>query len=203
MTHPNSWNPGITTVIPEDKGKAIQGCSEERADFRIFTDGLLTEKGVGAAAIIYRKRENPVTIQARLGDACNHTVYEAECAAMALGIFLIKKRVAKTVTIHMDNQAAIRAAANQKQGSGKYILDAFHAQVEALRKKNSSLKLKIRWSPGHVGIKGNEEADVAAKAATKGWSAGKMRCHCFSESRYHAVNWRRNSTSMPGSRRQH
>lgn len=171
--HPNSWNPGITTVISEDKDMAIQGCAEVRADVRIFTDGSLTEKGVGAAAVIYRKRENPVTIQARLGDACDHTVYEAECAAMALGTYSVRRRVAKAITIHVDNQAAIRAAADRKQGSVKYILDAFHVQVEALRKRNKGVKLKIRWSPGHVGIKGNEEADAAAKAATEGVVIGK------------------------------
>ena len=168
IRHPNSWSPGIMTVIPEDKDEAVQGCAEERVEVRIFTDGSLTEKGVGAVAVIYRKKESLLTIQAQLGDACDHMVYEAECAAMALGIFAIKKRAAKTVTIHVDNQAVIRAAADQKQGSGKYILDAFHAQIEALRKRNSSIKLKIRWSPGHVRIKGNKEADAAAKVAMEG-----------------------------------
>ncbi|KAF8638233.1 hypothetical protein AX14_010207 [Amanita brunnescens Koide BX004] len=177
VRHPNTWKPRITTIIPKSKEEAIQGCHNDKSEIQIFTDGSMTEGGVGAAAVIHRTKgkEGPVTVQTRLGDARDHTVYEAECAAIALGIFAIKGRRAKTVTINVDNQAAIMAAVDRKQGSGKYIIDFIHGQIDALRKRNSDLKLTIRWTPGHVGIKGNEEADVAAKAAAAGTESEKKK----------------------------
>ena len=178
VRHPSTWKPGITTIIPKSKEEAIRGCRGDKSEIQIFTDGSLTEKGVGAAAVVYSRRRgrgDPVIVQTRLGDACDHTVYEAECSAMALGIFAIKGRKAKTVTLNVDNQAAIMAATDQKQGSGKYIIDVFHEQVEALKKKNRDLKLTIRWAPGHVGIEGNEEADKAAKLAAAGAVSGKKK----------------------------
>ena len=70
----------------------------------------------------------------------------------------------------MDNQAAIQSAVDRKQGSGKYIVDEFHKQIDALMKRNRDVKITIRWSPGHEGIKGNEEADEVAKEAAAGTS---------------------------------
>lgn len=122
--------------------------------------------------MIFKKGKRIALIQFHLGPAAQHTVYEAERAAMALGVFSIKnKRNVKSVTINVDNQAAILASTDIKQGPGKYILDIFHEQVAALKHRNDNVKLKIRWTPGHVGIEGNEEADEAAKAASAGTSS--------------------------------
>jgi len=167
--HPSSWNPDIKTVILDNKDTAIEQCHKDNAEYQLYTDGSLTKDGVGAAAVIYKKRKCIALIQFHLGPATEHTVYEAECAAMALGVFSIKnKQGVKSVTVNVDNQAAIIASTESKQGPGKYILDNFHEQVKALKRRNDNVKLKVRWSPGHVGIKGNEEADEAAKAPSAG-----------------------------------
>ena len=88
---------------------------------------------------------------------------------MVLGIFTIRnRRRVESVTINVDNQAAILASTDNKSGPGKYILDILHEHISALKDRNGDVKLKVRWTPGHVGIVGNEEADVAAKAASAG-----------------------------------
>jgi hypothetical protein len=88
---------------------------------------------------------------------------------MVLGVFAIRnRRRVESVTINVDNQAAILASVDNKPGPGKYMLDILHEQISTLKDRNDDIKLKVRWTPGHVGIKGNEEADVAAKAASAG-----------------------------------
>ena len=151
IRHPSTWNPGIKTVIPDSKDAAIEQCDKDKAEYQLYTDGSLTKDGVGAAAVVYKNDKRIALTQFHLGPATEHTVYEAECAAMALGVYSIKgKQNVKSVTINVDNQAAIIASTDRKQGPGKYILDIFHEQVNALRRRNNNMRLKIRWSPGHV-----------------------------------------------------
>jgi len=92
VRHASDWNPGITTIIPESKEEAIRGSRQERAEFQIFSDGSLTEKGVGAAAVIYKKGRKILTTRVHLGRNNEHTVYEAECAAMTQGVHTIRSR---------------------------------------------------------------------------------------------------------------
>ncbi len=173
VRHAITWDLKIKIVIPDSKESAIQGCQRDGAEFHIFSDGSLTEKGVGAAAVVYKKGRKISTTRKHLGCNNEHTVYEAECAAMTLGVHAIRNRRVKTLTIHIDNQAAIRATGDSKQGPGKYIIDRLHKQIDALRKNNRNIKITIRWSPGHEGIQGNEEADKVAKEAAAGASSAK------------------------------
>ena len=46
VRHVTTWSPKIKIVIPETKESAIRGCQQDGAEFQIFSDGSLTEKGV-------------------------------------------------------------------------------------------------------------------------------------------------------------
>jgi len=70
------------------------------------------------------------------------------------------------------NQAAIRAVNNQSSSSGQHLIKNIVKLVNMLRKKG--IEMELRWVPAHIGIKGNEMADVAAKQAT-GWKQKKNR----------------------------
>src|SRR6266446_3075792 len=72
------------------------------------------------------------------------------------------------VSICVDSQAAIMAAANNKRGPGHHILDEFHRQHTLLTSKHQNMAVLIRWTPGHRDITGNEAADTAAQKATEG-----------------------------------
>jgi ribonuclease HI len=60
------------------------------------------------------------------------------------------------VTVCLDNIAAIWCLRGNPSLSGQHIFTAFHEIAEAEM-------VQVKWSPGHVDIKGNEEADKQAK----------------------------------------
>lgn len=78
----------------------------------------------------------------------------------------LKGRTVKSVTIFTDNQASILSSARPRHQSGQFMLRKIHHLVAILERKQC--KVTIRWIPAHVGVPGNEAADILAKQAT-GW----------------------------------
>ncbi|EIW86219.1 hypothetical protein CONPUDRAFT_29773, partial [Coniophora puteana RWD-64-598 SS2] len=97
------------------------------------------------------------------------TVYEAELVSMLLAAHLLKRELARRqgrAFLGVDSQAAIRATKGCSPTPGHYLVDAVTEAFEDLQDRGHHVR--VRWTPGHVGIDGNERADELAKAAAEG-----------------------------------
>ncbi|KAJ5636976.1 hypothetical protein N7490_006855 [Penicillium lividum] len=140
-----------------------------------FTDGSGHEEKIGASVVA---PEHEVYARRHLGSAEQATVYTAELARikMALDKFktICQSNQSCELVIFADSQAAIQAMRNPKRPSGQHILRAIYAHVRAIQTPTSSsikTPISIRWIPAHVGVHGNELADIEAKeAASEGFT---------------------------------
>ncbi|PSR72426.1 hypothetical protein PHLCEN_2v11707, partial [Hermanssonia centrifuga] len=166
------WRPKHATEIAEDKDSAKEAEKKWRRKdgIRVYTDGSDVGGGVGAAAVLYKPGQKRVkTLQYHLGPSSRHTVYEAEVVALILGMELIRQESkVRDVSLAVDNQAAVLSSRASKSAPGHYLMDKYHQMQARAVKKHPNMRITVRWVPGHMGIKGNEEADVRAKEAAKG-----------------------------------
>ncbi|KAH9019426.1 hypothetical protein EDB85DRAFT_2153746 [Lactarius pseudohatsudake] len=109
-----------------------------------------------------------------LGSIEEHTVFEAELVGILLGLQLIKlnRKGNLTYTIGVDNQAAIKALSSKLNKPGHYIAaEALSMAAKIRKERGKKYALTVRWTAGHTGIEGNEEADEEAKKVAEGTSS--------------------------------
>jgi ribonuclease HI len=159
----------VHTDIPSNKEASKEKDKNAREAIRVYSNGSAHNGKVGAAAILKRVGQPDHTLKIHLGLAKHHTVYKAELAGMLLGMHLIKteRRNKVKCVVNVDNQAALRAVNSDMTKPGQHIAAAIHKIIKQLipHTDNGRFKLTFRWSAGHVGIEGNEEADKEAKKA--------------------------------------
>jgi ribonuclease HI len=161
----------VTTSIAEDTETAMHEDATADEDLRVYSDRSMIEGGVGGAAVIMRDGEEMGSKRFYLGSDQEHTVYEAEIVGMILAVQLLKEAGGNrggTMSLGINNQAAITATSAFQSRPGHYLMDAFHDDLRSLIPEHDNRKLVIRWSPGHEGIEGNEAADSQAKRAARG-----------------------------------
>ncbi|OBZ65556.1 hypothetical protein A0H81_14412 [Grifola frondosa] len=168
------WTSDISTTIATSKKEAIKQVNQGSADAYIYTDGsALKDGGVGASAVLCRQGRPNKILKIHLGDKSKHTVYEAELVGILLAIHLLITIATQisSVLLGVDNQAAIITTKKITSGPAHYIADEIHKARRRVRRLNPELGVGIRWTPGHVGIQGNEMADAEAKKAALGESS--------------------------------
>ncbi|KAG2055614.1 hypothetical protein BDR06DRAFT_881828, partial [Suillus hirtellus] len=98
----------------------------------------------------------------------DNVLYDVEVVGMILAVQFLREEEAgrrRTVALGVDNRATIHAAAAFHSQPGQCPIDHSHRDLGRLLLDLDDRKHRIRWTPGHEGILGNEVADVEAKKA--------------------------------------
>ncbi|EIW77851.1 hypothetical protein CONPUDRAFT_37170, partial [Coniophora puteana RWD-64-598 SS2] len=108
------------------------------------------------------------------------TVFEGELVGVSLALdMLAKERGAEgcQVAVYVDSQAALQALREPSSTSpGHYLIPPIWRQAKKISTEMTGTEIEMVWLAGHKGIRGNEEADKAAKdAATEGKRANENR----------------------------
>ncbi|XP_067138961.1 uncharacterized protein [Centruroides vittatus] len=122
----------------------------------IYTDGSKSDDYVGLAFVC---QDEIVAEQI----APNSSIFTAELQAIYLALKYINRKGHRCCVIYTDSVSALQALISYEP--------SFHSIVIKIRKLICHLfarnfSIKFCWVPGHVGIRGNEEADAAAKSAS-------------------------------------
>ena len=112
-----------------------------------------------------------------LGTAKQHTIYEAELVGLVLSLHLIntEKRSRKSCAIGLDNTVVLQSLQSELTNPGHHIAAEVLRIAKHLQRRNGNVNysLKIRWTAGHMGIRGNEKADREAKRTAQGQSSAR------------------------------
>ena len=146
------WSDVLT---PEDAEVQMRS-----SEVSLFTDGSKLDGKVGAAFIAKHRHKRDVKKQFKLEDYCS--VFQAELVAVDEGLKYVRTFDESPVTIFSDSLSALNAISNR--GNTNPIVHSIRQSLEVLNSKQ--ITIKFFWAKSHVGIPGNEEADVLAKQAT-------------------------------------
>ena len=129
----------------------------EHTTEHVYTDGSKSNQHVGFAA-----RFKDTISSGRLpGDASIFTA-EMHAIKITLSNILNMNSENRRYTIFSDSQGVLLAL--RPDAGASPIAEDIRASLNYAKAKNISID--FCWVPGHVGIKGNEEADTAAKEAS-------------------------------------
>ena len=86
--------------------------------------------------------------------------------------YAINQEQTTSIRVFTDNQAVLQALQDPNKCSAPQIMQATVLHLDTLRTQGKPVS--FHWIPSHKDIKGNEEADIAAKEAT-GWRRAKRK----------------------------
>ena len=134
----------------------------------VFSDGSLLEGGVvGGGAFVMRTGNQGITekeVEYEIGDVA--TVWDGEVAGMAGGLAEVKAE--RKILILVDSKAAIvavRKAGRVGRAKSRHLQEVVNTIAEV---KEGGGEVELGWVKVHIGISGNEAADVAAKKTAEG-----------------------------------
>ena len=114
-----------------------------------------------------------------VGTEVTSTVFTGELYGTYMAIKHIEACTwAKSFHVFTDNQAVLRDIMQPRQCSGGYLLRRIVDIIDRIRTYTYATQVSFHWIPAHVGVKGNEAADEAAKAgARQGDQAANICVH--------------------------
>lgn len=130
-------------------------------DFLIFTDGSKLDDGrVGGA---FHAPGIQITKSFRLTD--NTSIFSAELYSIYKALlYVVDLPPIHNITILSDSKSSLQSLLQPKNNRRDIILE-IQLLVDQLRYRGSMVR--FQWIPSHVGIAGNEAADIAAKTGAR------------------------------------
>lgn len=122
-----------------------------------YTDGSVDEDGRSGAAFIY----NGEQFLTRLSDGCSSM--QAEMVAIQQATAHATTLPNTDIIIHTDSQSAMEALQARNLKDNIRLTTTVKRNIRELQRQRKTVT--INWIPSHVGIHGNESADMAAKTA--------------------------------------
>ena len=102
----------IKATIPRERKATIEAEAKDKADYKIYTDGSIHDRRVGASAIILCKgtprAERSLTYH--LGNSSKYTIADAELVGALLGIWLLHTTPGTaqgTFSLYTNSQTAV------------------------------------------------------------------------------------------------
>ena len=125
----------------------------------IFSDGSLLESGnVGGGSFIVGSGGVEAEVESVIGNVA--TVWDGEVAAMAGGLTKVRRDGEQKVLMLTDSKAAIatvKKAGRMGRARSRHLQKVVNTVAEI---KQGRGEVKIGWVKAHMGILGNEAADV-------------------------------------------
>ncbi|UYV69858.1 hypothetical protein LAZ67_7000980 [Cordylochernes scorpioides] len=127
----------------------------------IYTDGSRDELGHTGSGCLIKTTNGIEKMNRRNPDFCS--VFRSELIAIYEALKSIRNTNYQDIWILTDSRSAIQHLSHTGELRDKVSRNI----IGYLQKLSKTSKIHLQWKPSHVGIEGNEAADVLAKKGTK------------------------------------
>ncbi|CAK1599200.1 unnamed protein product [Parnassius mnemosyne] len=127
---------------------------------QIFTDGSKNRVGLGAA-YCHPKEKITAMFRTELG----LSIMTMELVAISEALKYISNLSGQYFVIFSDSKSALQHLARCASGHSRGAPIAYGILNQLYNYRSRYINIKLQWVPSHIGLKGNEEADLLAKAA--------------------------------------
>ncbi|KEP44880.1 putative reverse transcriptase from transposon X-element protein, partial [Rhizoctonia solani 123E] len=172
-----SYRKPLPSAPPErfqDRHGAAATAWADKAHLLVFSDAAVSRAGIAAAAILWGDGDRELRTGVRLGEPGSFSSLDAEVAGILLAAHLVttiqQDTIVDDVTIYSDSQAAISCVNHHATGASHNLLRETRKAIRTARKGSGGTLVNLVWSPGHMGIPGNEAADAEASRVASGHS---------------------------------